>query len=152
MNKIFLLLFLIILSYSQNLEITSNHFEYNQSSNISIFSGDVNATKGSDNILSDTITLYLTKDKKLDKLIADGNVSFKVKDNNSTYIGKSGKLTYIAPKELFIFEQNVHIQKIEDKQELFGEKVIINKKDGTARVIGKKHQPLKFIIKVNSEN
>ena len=131
------------------MEITSKHFEYNQTSNISIFEGDVNATKGEDNILADKITLYLTSDKKLNKLVAEGDVKFRVKDNNSTYVGNSDKLTFVAPKELFIFEGDVHIKKVEDNQQLFGEKVIINKKEGTAKVIGGDKKPLKFIIKVN---
>lgn len=146
----FILIFIfIIFSYGSNMQILSKHFEYNQTANIAKFIGDVNVTKESDNILCNKLYVYTSKDKNLDKLIANGNVKFIVKDKNSTYKGKSDKLTYIAPKQLFIFEGDVHITKIEDNQQLFGEKVIINKKDGTANVVGKKNEPLKFIIKVN---
>jgi len=50
---------------------------------------------------------------------------------------------------MFIFEGKVHIKKLEDNQELFGDKVVINKKNGTANVVGKQNEPLKFIIKVD---
>jgi len=148
MKKI-LLLFITILSFGADMQILSKHFEYNQQKQMAIFEGDVNVTKESDNILSKILYLYTTKDKKLNKLIAKGNVKFIVKDKNSTYKGNSDKLTYFAPKQLFIFEGKVHITKIEDNQQLFGDKVVINKKDGTANIIGNDKKPLKFIIKVN---
>jgi len=144
-----LLLLLVSFLYGSNMEITSKHFEYNQTSNISVFVGDVNVTKENDNILSDKLVVYLTKDKKLNKLIATGNVRFKVNDKNITYKGKSDILKYFAQKELFIFKGNVHIKRLQDNQELFGDKVVIDKKAGTANVVGDKKKPLKFIIKVN---
>jgi len=147
--KYILIFIFIVFSYSSNMQILSKHFEYNQTANIAKFIGDVNVTKESDNILCKELYVYTSQNNKLDKLLAKGNVRFIVKDNNSTYKGKSDKLTYIAPKQLFIFEGNVHITKLEDNQQLFGEKVIVNKKDGTAKVIGNKNKPLKFIIKVN---
>jgi lipopolysaccharide export system protein LptA len=148
MNKI-LLLFLMVFAYGSNMEITSKHFEYNQTSNMSIFIGDVNVTKEKDNILSDKLVVYLTKDKKLKKLIATGNVRFIVNDKNTTYKGKSDILKYFAKDEVFIFKGKVHIKKLQDNQELYGDKVVINKKAGTANVIGGNKKPLKFIIKVN---
>jgi len=149
MKKLVILLIGFVLAYSENMIINSKHFEYNQTSNISIFRDDVNVTKGFDNILTDKLTVYFTKGKKLSKFIADGDVIFKVKDKNATYEGTSKKLSYEATKEIFIFEGDVHIKKLEDNQELFGQKVVINKKDGTANVVGEKNKPLKFIIKVN---
>lgn len=139
----------MIFSYASNMEITSKHFEYNQTNNLSLFEGDVNVTKGKDNILSDILYVYTSKDRKLDKLIAKGHVKFHVTDKNATYVGNSKVLTYIAPKQLFIFEGNVHIKKLEDNQQLFGNKVVIDKKNGTANIVGGKNKPLKFIIKVN---
>ena len=149
MKKLVILLIGLVVAYSENMIINSKHFEYNQTSNISIFRDDVNVTKGFDNILTDKLTVYFTKGKKLSKFIADGDVIFKVKDKNATYEGTSKKLSYEATKEIFIFEGDVHIKKLEDNQELFGQKVVINKKDGTANVVGEKNKPLKFIIKVN---
>jgi len=147
--KFFIVFITIIAAYATNMQILANHFEYNQMKNISKFIGDVNVTKEKDNILTDKLFVYTTKDKKLYKLIALGHVKFKINDKNTTYIGNSGKLTYIKPKQLFILEGNVHITQLPSKQQLFGEKVIINQKTGTANIAGAKNKPLKFIIKVN---
>jgi len=146
--KFLSIIFIAIISYATNIEILAKHFEYNQTSNISIFTGDVNVTKGNDNILSDTLYVYTTNQKKLAKIIAIGHVKFKVTDKNSTYKGKSDKLTYIASKQLFVFEGNVNIIKLDDNQQLFGDKVIINKKEGSANITGSSNKPIKFILKV----
>ena len=147
--KYLIVLFMFLFSYGANMQILSQKFEYNQKQNLSKFIGDVNVTKEKDNILCDKLFVYSSKDKKLNTLVALNNVRFIINDENATYKGTSNKLTYIAPQELFIFEGKVHITKIQDNQQLFGDKVIINKKNGTAKVIGKENKPLKFIIKVN---
>jgi len=144
-----LIIFLFIFSYGANMQILSQKFEYNQTKNLSIFTKDVNVTKEKDNILCNKLFVYSTKDKKLKKLIAIGNVKFVVNDKNATYKGKSDKLTYIPPQKLFIFEGKVHITKIQDNQQIFGDKIIVDKQTGSAKVVGKENKPLKFIIKVN---
>jgi len=149
MIKKILILLIAVYGFSSNLEITSKDFKYDKVKNISYFTTDVNVTKEKDNILSNKLTVYFNKNKKIDKMVADGNVSFLIHDKNSTYKGNSDIFTYIAPKDLYIFEGKVHITKIEDNQQLFGNKVIINKKTGESQVFGEKKKPVKFILKVN---
>jgi len=140
--------FITIFSFASEMEIHSNHFEYNQTSNISKFIGDVNITKEKDNILSDTLFIYMDKNKTLDKLIAIGNVKFIINEKNSTYKGRSDKVIYIVPTQIVIFEGKVKILRLPENQKLYGDKVIINKKEGTAEVLGEKNKPIKFVIKV----
>jgi len=143
------ILLITVYALASNLEITAKNFRYDKVNNISYFTTDVNVTKEKDNILSNSLTVYFNKNKKIDKMVANGDVKFLIHDKNSTYKGKSNIFTYIAPKELFIFEGNVHITKLEDNQQLFGDKVIINKKTGESKVFGEKKKPVKFILKVN---
>jgi len=145
----YLLIFIAVLSFGANMQILSKKFRYDQVKNVSKFEGDVNVTKEKDNILSDILYVYTNKNKKLEKLVAIDDVRFIISDKNTTYKGKSDKLTYVAPKKLFIFEGKVHITKVQDNQQLFGDKVVIDKLHGTANVVGKENKPLKFIIKVN---
>jgi len=148
MIKKLLIFLLAIYAMASNLEITSKNFKYDKKNNISYFRNDVNATKGKDNILSDILIVYFDKDKKIKKIIAEKNVRFLLNDKNSTYKGTSDKITYTPKDEIFVFEGNVHITKLEDNQQLFGNKVIINKKTGESKVFGGKNKPVKFILKV----
>ncbi len=149
MKKIIVFL-LIVFSYSANMQILAKHFTYDKQKNVAIFKGDVNVTKESDNILSNILFVYTNKKNKLQKLIAIGNVKFRVTDKNSTYKGQTDKLTYNANKEIYKFEGHAHIIKLQDNQEIFGNKIIINKKTGDAIVDSDKNDtaPIKFILKV----
>ena len=140
---------LVVFSYSANMQILAKHFTYNKQKGVSIFKGDVNVTKEKDNILSSILYVYTNKNNKLQKLIAIGNVKFRVTDKNSTYKGVTDKLTYDANQEIYNFEGHVHITKLEDNQQIFGNKVIINKKTGNAIVDSNNdNTPVKFILKV----
>ena len=149
MKKIILFVITTIIAYSANMQILAKHFTYDKQKGVSIFKGDVNVTKEKDNILSNILYVYTDKQNKLQKLIAIGNVKFRVKDKNSTYKGITDKLTYNANKEIYNFEGHVHITKLEDNQQIFGNKVIINKKTGDAIVDSDSNTtPIKFILKV----
>jgi len=150
MKKIFFLLLGINFLLASNILITAKSFKYDNKKNISYFREDVNVTKENDNILSNYLTVYFDKNKKIDKMVANGNVRFLIHNENSTYKGISNSITYLPKKSLFIFEGKVHIIKLEDNQQLFGNKVIINKKTGEARVFGEKKKPVKFILKVKN--
>lgn len=140
---------LVVFSYSANMQILAKHFTYSKQKGVSIFKGDVNVTKEKDNILSSILYVYTNKNNKLQKLIAIGNVKFRVTDKNSTYKGVTDKLTYDANQEIYNFEGHVHITKLEDNQQIFGNKVIINKKTGNAIVDSNNdNTPVKFILKV----
>ena len=148
MKKIIIFLF-IVFSYSADMQILAKHFTYDKNKNISIFKDDVNITKENDNILSNTLYVYTNKKNKLQKIVAIGNVKFRISDQNSTYKGQTDKLIYNANKEIYKFEGNVHITKLEDNQQIFGNKVIINKKTGNAIVDSDNNNtPIKFILKV----
>jgi lipopolysaccharide export system protein LptA len=144
------LFFMISFIFASNIQISAKSFQYDKANNISYFRNDVNVTKEKDNILSTYLTVYFNKNKHIDKMIAEKNVRFIIHDKNSTYKGRSNSITFIVPKDLFIFTGNVQITKLEDNQKLFGDRVIINKKTGDSRVFGKKDQPVKFIFKVKN--
>jgi lipopolysaccharide export system protein LptA len=149
MKKVLVLSMLGLQIFAANLEITSKKFTYNESKQISTFTEDVNATKGIDNILCNKMDIYFDKNKKPIKIIATDNVRFVLQtDVNSTYKGKSKKLTYLVPQDQIKLEGSVSIKKIEDEQKLYGEEVFIDKKNKKAKVIGI-DKPIKFIIKVD---
>ena len=149
MIKKILLTLLFIYGYSSNFKIESKNFEFDNKKLISIFEGDVNVTREKDNILTDKVILFLSKKQKLQKMIATGNIRFKIYHNDSFYVGKSNNLSYNAKKEIFILQGKVHIKKLKENQEILADKVIFDKKNGTFKVMGTDNKPLKFILKVD---
>jgi len=150
MKKILILSMLSLSLFAKNLEITSKSFNYDESKKISTFTTDVNVTKGVDNILCDKMDIFFNDKKKPIKIVAINNVRFKIQaDVNSTYKGKANKLIYLIPEDKIELDGNVFVKKLQDGQKLYGEKVIIDKKNRTANVIGN-DKPIKFIIKVDN--
>jgi len=135
--------------FSAILHITSKKFFYNSNELKSVFVGDVNATKGEDNIIADKMIIYLNKHKKPIKYIAEGNVKFfLILDNNESLRGKCSKLIYNFLNENIILEGNVFVRKIETNESVSGDKIKINRKTKDIEVIGNK-KPVNIILKVD---
>jgi len=146
MKKI-LLLFIIIFLNAQELKITSKTFNYDPDKLYSDFKGDVNVTKGKDNILANEIKVYLNKDKTLQKLIALKNVKFTLSlDKNITYKGKSDYLEYQV-KSGDVILKNGYVRKIETNESVKGKYIKLNKFTKKAIVEGG-NKPAEIIIKV----
>ena len=143
-----LLLFLFVYINASELKITSKFFNYDPKKQISIFKEDVNATKEKDNILCDKLIVYFDKNKKVKKIVAKNNVKFVIAlDENNTYKGKGKVLIYSLEKGDIVLNKG-KIVKIETNESVKGEKIILNRIDKSAKVIGNK-KPVEIIIKVN---
>ncbi len=145
-------LLLIILSlwlFAQELHIKSQKFVYDSKRLKSVFTGDVNATKGKDNILSDEMIIYFNKQKKPVKFEAIGNVRFKfVLDNNITYQGHCEKLEYFIKSGDILLLKNAYVKKLETNESISADKIKINRFTKDVNVIGNK-KPVNIIIKVD---
>jgi len=143
-----ILIFLFVYINAAELKIISKFFNYDPNKQISIFKEDVNATKEKDNILCDELIVYFDKNKKAKKIVAKGNVRFVVSlDKNSTYKGKSKILIYNLEKGDIILNKG-KIVKIETNESIKGDKIVLNRINKSAKVIGDK-KPVEIIIKVN---
>jgi len=148
MKKV-LIFFLAVFLFSDNLHITSDKFFYDSKKMISEFIGDVNATKGKDNILAQKMIIYFNKNKKPIKYIATGDVKFVLSlDKNDTYKGHCAKLIYNFLTEDIFLMGNAFIKKLETNESVSGDKIKINRKTKNVEVIGNK-KPVNIIIKVN---
>ena len=143
-----ILLFLFVYINATELKITSKFFNYDPKKQISIFKEDVNVTKEKDNILCDELIVYFDNNKKAKKVVAKGSVKFIIAlDNNSTYKGNGEVLIYNLKKGDIILNKG-KIVKIETNESIKGDKIILNRINKSAKVIGNK-KPLEIIIKVN---
>ncbi len=148
MKKIILIVSVVFL-FAADLKITSKKFVYDSKKLESIFTGDVNATKGGDNILAQKMTVYFNKLKKPVKFEATGKVRFVfVLDKNSTYKGHCDKLDYYIKNGDIILIGDAYIKKTETNESVSGEKIKMNRFTKNISVIGGK-KPVNIIIKVN---
>jgi len=149
MKKIIFLLVFAFLAFAQELKVTSGYFHYDMQKKISLFKGDVKVVKGKDKIFADEMTVYFNDKKKPVKFIAQGNVRFVIAlDQHSTYKGTANKLIYQLNNGNIILLGNAKIVKLETKESIKGDKIILNRITKNAEVIGGK-KPVEIILKVN---
>jgi lipopolysaccharide export system protein LptA len=150
MKKTLLILLMVFgLGYGEDLKVTSKYFHYDMAKKESVFKGDVNATKGKDNILADKMIIYFDKNKKPLRFEAYGNVKFIISlDKHSTYKGSSQKLVYQLHSGNIILTGNAQIIKLETNESVKGNRIVLNRFTKNAEVTGNK-KPVEIIIKVN---
>jgi len=148
MKKVLFLLIAVFL-FGGDLKINSLKFYYDSAHLKSVFTGNVKAVKDKDEIQSDKLVIYFSKEKKPTKIVALGNVRFKFNmDQNSTYVGKCDELTYYVPTGDIILTGHAFIKKVQTNEIMKGEKIKINKIKKPVEAVGNKNKPVNIIIKV----
>jgi len=149
MRFIYFLFIATLLTYAEELKITSKYFSYNMAKKQSVFREDVNATKGKDNILADKLVVYFNNQKKPTEFVATGHVRFTISlDDNSTYKGVCDKLTYKLNRGDIVLKGHAKIVKLQTKESVKGSTIILNRFTKNAEVIGGS-KPVEIILKVN---
>jgi len=145
---IILILFLITTSLScEELKVKANKFSADEKVGISIFDGDVNILKGSDELNASKLTIYTNKEHQPIKYIAVGDVSFKIKtEKGSRYEGVAGKVIYLPVKKEYRFFKDVYLKQIDEKKEIIGDEVVLKMTEGKAYAKGVKTEPVIMIF------
>jgi lipopolysaccharide export system protein LptA len=114
--------------------------------------GDVNILKGADELNASKVTIFVNKEKKPTKFVADGNVSFSITSKKGTvYKGVAGRAIYLPNKKEYYFYDNVHLQQLNEKKEIMGDEVVLKTIDGKAYAKGMKKEPVIMIFNIDEE-
>ena len=149
---LFLLSSLLTLLSAQELKVKANSFTSDQNTGVSVFSGNVNIIKASDELNASKVTIYVDKEKKPIKFVAVGDVSFSITSKNgAVYKGVAGKAIYLPSKKEYYFYENVHLQQLNDKKEILGDEVVLKTTDGKAYAKGLKKEPVIMIFNIDEE-
>lgn len=146
---------LLLFGATEKLIIDANKFETNDMKGLSIFTGNVKLKMAKDTLNSDKLEIYVkpnskTKAKKPLQYIATGNVSFDIHTNNKNYRGKGNKIIYNPEKQEYIVLGKGYLKEVTEDRELFGEKIFINQKTGSAKVVGTEKKPVRFILNIDN--
>ncbi|MDQ1341054.1 MAG: lipopolysaccharide export system protein LptA [Campylobacterota bacterium] len=147
----FLLVFFFLLSFlfAGKIEIESLKFEAYDEKGITVFTGNVLIKKGLDRMHADNVTVYLDKDRQIERFEASGNTSFVFNfENNSTFVGSSDKFIYTPKNGEFKLLGSARISDIINSKEIIGEEVIFFEKTKVVKVLGAKMKPVRLIFDV----
>lgn len=153
MKYFYLLTFFLIFTVeAAQLKIVAKSFNSDEKSGITVFSGDVKITKGSDKLNASKVTVYTNAKRKPVKYVAKGNVSFFIKtENGATYKGTAGKAIFVPAKKEYHFYKDVHIEQLNEKKEIIGEEVIISTVEGKAHAKGGDTKPVVMTFEIEEE-
>ncbi len=155
MNKYLLLLttFLVTMVGAQELNVLSDNFKGDQSKGVSVFTGKVRMTKGSDELNATKVTIYTDKARKPLKYIAEGNVSFYiVTEMGEKYKGVSQRAIYLPNESEYQFYTKVDLIRIDDFRRVKGDKVVVNENQGFANADSSGGEPVFMTFTLEDKN
>jgi len=138
---------------AEQVKILAESFDGNEKKGLTVFTGNVKITKGSDELNASKVTVHTDKNRNPIKYIAEGDVSFYIDlpENNATYKGDANKVVYLPIKQEYQFYTDVHLYQIGTNRKIFGEEVLLNAVDGNAKALGKEKAPVIMIFNIEDK-
>ena len=155
MNKYVVLFaaFFVTVVWGQELNVLSDNFKGDQTKGVSVFTGNVKVTKGSDELNATKVTIYTDKARKPVKYIAEGNVSFYiVTEGGEKYKGVSQRAIYLPNEAEYQFYTKVDLIRIDDFRRVKGDKVVVNENQGFANANSSGGEPVLMTFTLEDKN
>lgn len=148
----FLISLIFTLHAGEELKVVSEHFKGDQLKGVSVFTGNVKITKGTDELNASKVTVYTDKERKPVKYIAEGDVSFYIiTELKEYYKGKSQMAVYLPNESEYQFYKNVDLIRLDDYRRVKGDKVIVNTTQGHASAESAKNEPVVMIFTLDDK-
>lgn len=139
-----------VLVWADKVDIVADRFDSDTKKQISTFYGNVSIIKGDDALYSQKLVVYTDKKNHPIKYEATKKVKFTITalDKNATYTGSANTLLYFPKENNYELYTNVVIKQIGTSRTIRGDKVLLNAKTGSSKVIGKKKEPIHITFDV----
>lgn len=129
------------------LEVSADRFRGNEKDGISVVEGNVDIKKGEDTLKAKKVTIYTNDKRKLEKIIAEGEVRFHVVTTDGRRMqGSSGILTYDAITGEYRLQKSAQVEEEGKENIIRGEEIVLNNKTGYVNVVGGSNKPAKLIF------
>ncbi|MGD9717657.1 MAG: lipopolysaccharide transport periplasmic protein LptA [Sulfurimonadaceae bacterium] len=149
-KKLFFFLSLLGALHAQELKIKAATFSADQKTGVSVFEGDVNIIKESDELNASKVTVHLNQERKPIKFIAEKDVSFIIKtQDGALYSGKAQKVVYLPIEKEYRFFKQVNLKQLDENKEIIGEEVVLKSIEGKAYAKGGEKEPVIMIFDLN---
>lgn len=136
----------------ENVVATADNFTYNEGAAKASLLGNAKVVKGKDDVLtSKEIVILFDANKQANKYIANGDAKFKIFMNDKHYNGKGNTLTYEPKKEFYTLQGNAFLEELEDKKQIYGDVITVDKIKGHYAVKSNKKAPVKLYFKVEGK-
>ncbi len=143
MNFWLTLIALAAVLHADALKVVAQQFEADEASGMSLFSGNVQISRGSDEINASTVRIRLDDKRQPVEYWADGKVSFYITaEANATFRGTAEHAHFIPSEQSYRFSGDVELLQLDQKKRIIGEEVAVNLSKGSALALGKANKPV----------
>ncbi|MDX1807924.1 MAG: lipopolysaccharide transport periplasmic protein LptA [Sulfurospirillaceae bacterium] len=149
--KYLIYFFILTLLSASEVQITADKFMANEAKFVSVFTGHVHVTKGSDNLKADKIVIDFDKNKKPTKYTATGNAEANMTINKKKYFASGETLIYEPNLSRYTIKKNAFLHELDTDKKVYGEVIYVDQAKGYYEVESKKNEPVKFIFKIEDK-
>lgn len=148
---IFLLMFMFHCCFATQIEVKALSFYLDENAGKSTLSGNVEVKKEKDILKSDKLIIYMDKNKKPVKYEAMQNAKFEIYLGDKIYKGSGDHFIYNVVKDTYEIDGNAIINEITTNKQIYGDKIVIDRKKNTYLVESKNKNPIRFVFDVEQK-
>lgn len=128
-------------------EITAKHFSADEKSRSTLITGDVVITRAQDRLEADKVIIFFDEKNRPLKYEAEGGVKFELHLPEGRHIkGRSKRAIYDASASEYHLLGEALVEERGKSNVIKGEKVIINRLSGAAKIAGDKNRPARLVF------
>lgn len=150
-GKLIFALFLLSPLWAQLVEIEAQNFLADEKKGLGILSGNVIIKREKDILKAEQIDIFMDKNRKPLRYEAKKNPNFDIVLKGKNYTGSGETFIYDVKSERYIIEGDVQIFEENTNKKLFGDKIIIDRKNGTYAVESKNKKPVRFVFEMDEK-
>lgn len=138
--------------FANDINIESKSFYANEAERFSKFSGDVRVTQGEQWVKSSELFVYFDKNQKPIKLEAKGNAkAYVITEDGRKLDGEAQVITLFPNNKTLELSGAAVVKERGSKNEVSGDKIVVDRKGGEIRVVGSGDKPARFTIEVEDD-
>ncbi|KAA6226420.1 MULTISPECIES: lipopolysaccharide transport periplasmic protein LptA [unclassified Campylobacter] len=150
-KQLVLLIFFSIFAFGDQIEIQADNFYADENTGKSTLSGNVTIKQGSDILSSDKVIIYMDKNRKPLRYEAINNANFSLNLKGKLYKGSGDKFVYNVNQDTYEINGNAFIHEINTDKKLYGEKIVVDRKNNVYSVQSKDKKPARLVFDVEQQ-
>ncbi len=149
----FLTILLLLTNFllAQQVEISADTFEADENKMHSILKGHVLLKKGEDEVHAQKMTILFDAKNRPTEYLATGEITFSIHTNNQHFEGHAQKLRYNPHTQKYEISGNAFLYDKTLNRKLYGESIMIDRRNGKSTINGSEKRPVKFIFEVKEK-
>jgi lipopolysaccharide export system protein LptA len=136
------------MTLAEQLEITSDTMHAESLQHEIHFVGNAKVKQLKDWITADEIIVYLNENNETERYEAVGKSKFEFENEKGHYLGHANRVKYFPKTSLYKLEGKAMSKDMIHNRTVTGDKITVNMKDGSSKVIGSRNKPVKVILQM----